>query len=1163
MPRKTISFFMILILMLSIYSGGSALSTDLSASSQGDDFRLLKVIELDLEASHTSRAQVNMGPGQVLSVDFEDITGAFAQSGQIILSFIDNGIQRNGEYLEPDLLKHYHADTYSSIPIEKNATSVGADIGLDKLRMLVQASSETVVVAVLDTGVDIDHPSLKDRIVLPYDAADGDTVPEDVVEHGTHVAGIIAANTPSNVKIMPVKVFNEEGSASDSLIVKGIDYAVKNGAKVINMSLGGYGTTSSLDKAIDYAYSKGVIIIVSSGNEGHDMTHDYPAAFPEVITVGATGQSGDLLYFSNTGDAIDVCAPGEKIISSVPQNGEESKSGTSMSVPLVAAAVAMLLIENPERTIGDIETLIHNNTRDLGAPGKDELYGYGELAFSNYKTNADFYMITSGREATEEKFNMNLKFYAGDNVSELVYMIDGGIFNDIKVDKSGVNNLYLDIRSLSHGEHSLIIQPKTLDGVSLPTYSRLFTIPEYNVRIKVLDSYDRPVANPVIQMIGFSQQDKIISKVSVSSSVVNGIWRTNLDFERIFQKYDKIKFNVEASPKDGLTDIPLYFRVVGTSGEKTFEYSECSAIEFTSEDTGVLSGVAVTTRLLGAKFIGFNKNLPWGSGPDVFSIDMSSETIPFSAVHYQGKDLYAGVLYYDTKDQWLDAYSWRTEQSEGYIDPNTWYYSGLISEMSDIHDLGLSGKSIVNVKADLVTKEPLQYILVDIPSGSYIINTIKNGVDRIILEPGAYDFFISASRLLIDGREIYDTFSGVFDFTSEGEQDLIFGGVVSDQFGYDAKTKQILHRWVDQYGNDYSVVAQNKEGYDAFIPALSLSDEMGNNLTIEGEISGMNAGFTHSYSLSGVSDGIWQAEFINDSDILSYPVAQKVTQITITNGEVFYPGNTPPIALTDYISSMKPGSVFIYDLNDEFSDLEQSELEFHTTNGWIVDGYFYYRDLIGEDIDIIISAFDGQGGMASFKHSIRISDKSSAENEYMPNPDIDSIGATSWAISYIQKAILADIVPVDLLDLYQSNISRLEFSTLIVQMAEKFLGPIKLSPNVSFKDTRNEAILKAASLNFLSGSNGYFNPYEELSRQQFCVIVYQIIKVIRPDLAKPVKSAPQFRDTKQIASWAKEAVDYCYAHNIMVGSNGIANPTGKLSREQAILMLYKAFEICQ
>lgn len=1126
------------------------------------DALLLRSIGRELQEARTTRALVEMSSGLTVGVDMADMAGAWLEDGQVWLSFYEDGIMRKGRYAEPDLIRYFDAGGSNLSPDAIDAYEAGEAIGLDRLAEMVKDKDGNVIVAVLDTGTDLSHSWLKDRIVSPYDAVEDDDEPQDMFGHGTHIAGIIARNTPANVRVMPIRVFDENGDAPDSVIVKGINYAVKNGASVIGMSLGGYGTTAYLDKAIDYAFSKGVLIVASAGNGARDVSHYYPAAFPEVITVGATGINGDLLYFSNTGEFVDVCAPGEKIISAMPGDTTGVKSGTSLAVPLVCAAAAMLILEEPERSIPDLENILLSHTSDLGVPGKDKLFGYGELSFKNYRADPEFYVIESRPDGQpEEKYHLNLRFYAGPSVHHVEIKIDDVVFRQIYISSPGMITANLDIRNLNTGPHQLEIRPVFTDGASGEIYRRAFYVPEYNVRIRVYDAEDNLIRAPQIHVLGFSQKDSRVAKLEINPVLADGVWMANLDFEQLARRYDKIRCSIASRLNDGQRDVPFYFRIVGTTGEKLFEPSECNVLGLTSKER--LPGCAVTTRILGDSLIGFGDVREWGG--KAFEAAISTTDIPFSEISAEdGYPLYAGLFYYDRADLWIDIYSYSGgKRAEAARDAEIWYHSGKLEDLDSILELTPSDLKTIKVEADLASVENAEYMLLHIPTGNVVSGAMQGSGGSIRVMPGFFDIFLLARRTLKDGSTASDAYFNSFHTEFGGKtKSFRFGGTLKDDIIYDAISRRILHRWTDDYGNGYTVMVSRNGEADPCIPALLLVDARGRSYMLEGTESYDTGDYIHAYSIAGVPNGVYRLSFVNDTGSLAHPVKTATAMVTIVNGTVYVPDNTPPVARSDYTSSIKPGDLFVFDLREEFSDKEQQNLKYSATAGWIVGSLFLYRDLIGRDMEITVTAYDGVGGSASFRHSIRVTDRNAVESDYRPIPEIDSLGASGWAIAYIQSAIKAGIVPVELLDNYQAGITRREFSALIVKMAETFVGEIIPSPRVRFEDTRDQDVLKAASMKFLAGSNGYFNPNEYISRQQLCVILYQAVKVIRPELIQPVPDAPGFRDADKIAPWAMEAVTFCSANQIIVGSDGLMNPTGTLSREQAIIMVYKTFELC-
>ncbi|MVO99408.1 S8 family peptidase [Paenibacillus lutrae] len=249
----------------------------------------------------------------------------------------------------------------------------------------VNKGNQDITVAVIDTGVDLDHEDLKGQLVEGFNAIDSAGKPADDVGHGTHVAGIIGAQVNNGLgvagmtwynKIMPVKVLDNSGVGSTYAVAQGIIWATDHGAKVINMSLGNYASSDFLHEAIKYAYNKDVVLIAASGNDNTERP-GYPAAYPEVFAVGATDSGNKRAPFSNYGDYIDAAAPGVSIASTYPSNQYAALSGTSMACPHVTALAALLRSANPSLKNTEIMDIMRQTAQDLGSEGRDNDFGYG------------------------------------------------------------------------------------------------------------------------------------------------------------------------------------------------------------------------------------------------------------------------------------------------------------------------------------------------------------------------------------------------------------------------------------------------------------------------------------------------------------------------------------------------------------------------------------------------------------------------------------------------------------------------------------------------------------------------------------------------------------------------------------------------------------------
>ena len=212
-----------------------------------------------------------------------------------------------------------------------------------------------VTVAVIDTGVDYNHEDLKNnygtKIYKGYDYVDDDSDPMDLNGHGTHCAGIVAANLNNgvggagiapSVSVLAVRVLNKNGSGSTADINDGIYYAADWGVQVISMSLGGKGYATTQQKAVNYAYNRNVTVIAAMGNDGTNVKC-YPAALDHVIAVASVNQSGERAPYSNFGKWCEIAAPGSDIWSTVPGNSYDCWDGTSMATPVVAGAAALYL----------------------------------------------------------------------------------------------------------------------------------------------------------------------------------------------------------------------------------------------------------------------------------------------------------------------------------------------------------------------------------------------------------------------------------------------------------------------------------------------------------------------------------------------------------------------------------------------------------------------------------------------------------------------------------------------------------------------------------------------------------------------------------------------------------------------------------------------------
>jgi thermitase len=242
----------------------------------------------------------------------------------------------------------------------------------------IAAPQRTVYIAIIDTGMDANHPDLSQRVrrnsngtAYGYNAQLNNANTNDFHGHGTHCAGIAAAHTGNGVGIagtagtapvqmMPVKVLNDQGFGTMSDVARGITWAADNGAHVLSLSLGGTAGTQQLADAVNYAWNRGCVVVAAAGNNGSNAPF-YPAFYENALAVAATDPTDRLTNFSQYGAWVDIAAPGSNILSTLPSNAYEAWSGTSMACPHVAGAAALIWSCAPNLTNQQLRLALENN----------------------------------------------------------------------------------------------------------------------------------------------------------------------------------------------------------------------------------------------------------------------------------------------------------------------------------------------------------------------------------------------------------------------------------------------------------------------------------------------------------------------------------------------------------------------------------------------------------------------------------------------------------------------------------------------------------------------------------------------------------------------------------------------------------------------------------
>jgi len=293
------------------------------------------------------------------------------------------------ELKKSDVVEHVQPNyVYKLLNVEPNDPYFAEQWYLTKINATtaweIERGNESVVIAVIDTGIDLNHVDINhsnlttnlwnnvDELlngqdddgngyiddIFGWNFVDNNSDVSDTHGHGTHVAGIIAAVTNNsigiagicwNCKLMILKAFDSNGNGTTVAIANAIYYAANNGAKIISMSFGGNGSDEILQEALNYASSNGILLVAAAGNDGSE-TKNYPAAYDNVIAVAATNESDERASFSQFGAWIDLAAPGTNILSTWPNDMLAYANGTSMSTPIVSGIAALLLSKNPNLT---------------------------------------------------------------------------------------------------------------------------------------------------------------------------------------------------------------------------------------------------------------------------------------------------------------------------------------------------------------------------------------------------------------------------------------------------------------------------------------------------------------------------------------------------------------------------------------------------------------------------------------------------------------------------------------------------------------------------------------------------------------------------------------------------------------------------------------------
>ncbi len=345
-------------------------------------------------------------------------------------------------------------------------------------------------VAVIDTGIDADHPDLSGEVSSGYNFVSNSADTSDDNGHGTHVAGIIAGQTNNATGVasigfkgtlMPVKVLDATGTGTYANVASGIIYAADHGAKIINMSLGGSSSSQTLASAVNYAEQKGVAIVAAAGNNGNSAAV-YPADYPGVIAVSATTDTDSLASFSSYGSHIYFSAPGVDITSTYNDGGYATMSGTSMAAPEVTGLISLSL-SHSGTTVSTVMDDLKQTSDKIGpyaydSNGWNQYFGYGRINAAKLMqavggTQPTPIQLTSpaptptaiqngqvahGQVGLQFSINFEGTIDSVDTTNNIVVVKIQSISQNLKLAYDNLINLYIDQNSsIKSGDNSLAL----------------------------------------------------------------------------------------------------------------------------------------------------------------------------------------------------------------------------------------------------------------------------------------------------------------------------------------------------------------------------------------------------------------------------------------------------------------------------------------------------------------------------------------------------------------------------------------------------------------------------------------------------------------------------------------------------------------------------------
>lgn len=473
---------------------------------------------------------------KVPAAAIEKVKAALAKNPRV--SFVENNLLASGAAVPND----------PSFGSQWHLQKIGAPLAWD-----ISTGLATVDIAVVDSGVDPNHPDLSGKLIPGYNFLGSNADTSDVLGHGTAVAGTAAAiaNNATGVAgvawknpVMPLVVLDATNYASYANIAKAITYAADRGVRVINVSIGGTTSSSTLQNAVNYAWNKGAIVFAAAMNS-NSSAPAYPAACTNVVAVAATNSADARASFSNYGSWITIAAPGEGIYTTTRGGGYGSWNGTSFASPMTAGLAALILSVNPMLTNAQVVDILKKNSDDLGTAGFDQYFGNGRInalralaaaqnAIPVGDTAAPSVAISSPLGGTTVKGTTTVGVSASDatGVTKVELFIDG---SPIASSTTAPYSFSWDSTTVADGSHALVayahdaagnvgkssqLSVSVINAVDTAAPTAAFTSPANGATVTTKTTINVKAADDVgVTKIELFIDDQLMTSVSNSSAL--------------------------------------------------------------------------------------------------------------------------------------------------------------------------------------------------------------------------------------------------------------------------------------------------------------------------------------------------------------------------------------------------------------------------------------------------------------------------------------------------------------------------------------------------------------------------------------------------------------------------------------------------------------------